>query len=58
MKNLLSKIIMKPGCKLKDETQEARPLALVKFSALDLKAIVQKVQEQEKEAMVVGYKQE
>ena len=44
------------GCKQEGETQEARPVALVKFTALDLKTIVQKVQEQEKEAMIVIYK--
>ena len=51
-------MIMMLGCRQEDETQKARPLALVKFTVLDLKAIVQKVQEQEKESMVVGYKHE
>ena len=49
---------MIPCCRQKDENQEARSLTLVKFSILDIKLIVQKVQEQEKEAMVVGCKQE
>ena len=33
-------------------------MALIKFSILDVKLIVQKVQEQEKEAMIIGCKQE
>ena len=33
-------------------------MALIKFSVLNVKSIVQKVQEQEKEAMVIGCKQE
>ena len=51
-------MIMMLSCRQEAETQEARPLALVKFSVLDLKSIIQKVIEQEKEAMVVGCKQE
>ena len=58
MKNLSPMMIMMPGYRQKDGTQEARSLALIKFSVLDIKSIVQKVQEQEKEAMVVGCKQE
>ena len=33
-------------------------MALIKFSILDVKSIVQKVREQEKEVMIIGYKQE
>ena len=49
---------MMPGCRQRDEAPEAKYLALIKFSILDVKSIVQKVQEQEKEAMIIGYKQE
>ena len=48
---------MMPGCRQRDEEQEAKSLALIKFSILDVKSIVQKVQEQEKEAMIIGCKQ-
>ena len=49
---------MLPGYRQKSETQEAKSLALIKFSALDVKAIIQKVQEQEREAMIIGCKQQ
>ena len=49
---------MMPGYRQQDEAPEARSLALIKFSILDVKSIVQKVQEQEKEAMIIGCKQE
>ena len=49
---------MMPGCRQRDETQEARSLALIKFSVFDVKSIVRKMQEQEKEAMIIGCKQE
>ena len=49
---------MMPSCRQRDETQEARSLALIKVSVLDVKSIVQKMQEQEKEAMMIGCKKE
>ena len=58
MKRLSLRMTMMPGCRQRDEAQEAKSLALIKFSILDVKSIVQRVQEQEKEAMIIGYKQE
>mgnify|MGYP003702709967 CR=1 FL=1 len=49
---------MMPGYRQEDEAPEAKSLALIKFSILDVKSIVQKVREQEKEVMIFGYKQE
>ncbi|XP_028105256.1 uncharacterized protein LOC114304287 [Camellia sinensis] len=51
-------ITMMPGYRQREEPQEAKSLALIRFSALDIKAIVQKVQEQEREAMIIGCKQQ
>ena len=47
-----------PGYRQQDEAPEARSLALIKFSILDIKSIVQKVLEQEKEVMTIGCKRE
>ena len=58
MKKLSLKMTMMLGCRQRDEEQEAKSLALFKFSTLDVKSIVQKVQEQEREAMIIGCKQE
>ena len=49
---------MMPGYTQQDEAPEARPLALIKFSILDIKSIVQKVREQEEEVMMIGCKRE
>ena len=49
---------MKPGYRQQDEAPEARSLALIKISILDIKSIVQKVREQETEVMTIGCKQE
>ena len=57
MKRLLLRMTMMPGCRQRNEVQEAKSLALIKFSILDVKSIVQRVQEQEKETMIIGCKQ-
>ena len=49
---------MMPGYRQRSETLEAKSLALIKFSTLDVKAIIQIVQEQEREAMIIGCKQQ
>ena len=49
---------MMSGCRQRDDTQEARSLALIKFSILEIKSIVQKIQEHKEEAMAIGCKQE